>query len=148
MAPEQAWKLFFSGWKFYVALWVLTFGLLILLAQGIPRAHPTSWVADAAPSLLDVLIPSDPFTALSRNYVRAVVVFCLFYGVALQYVPEKAPLLSGNRDVRANDLSTARIGPGIFQILRRRQAGANSCARLGKNRRRAAFQAKQKKRQD
>jgi hypothetical protein len=34
--PEQAWKLFRSGWKFYVALCVITFGLLILLAQGIP----------------------------------------------------------------------------------------------------------------
>jgi proton glutamate symport protein len=73
-------------------LWVITFGLLILLAQGIPQALATSWVADQAakhsPGLLEILIPSDPFTALSRNYVPAVVLFCLFYGVALQYVPE------------------------------------------------------------
>jgi proton glutamate symport protein len=31
MAPAQAWRLFRSGWKFYVALWGITFGLLILL---------------------------------------------------------------------------------------------------------------------
>jgi proton glutamate symport protein len=98
MAPAQAWKLFLSRWRFYVALWMITFGMLILLAQGIPQALATNWVADRAakqaPSLLEILIPSDPFTALSRNYVPAVVLFCLFYGVALQYVPEKAALLS------------------------------------------------------
>jgi proton glutamate symport protein len=82
MSPAQAWRLFRSGWKFYLALWGMTFGLLILLAQGIPRALPTSWGADLevkdSPSLLNVLIPSDLFTALARNYVPAVVLFCLF----------------------------------------------------------------------
>jgi proton glutamate symport protein len=98
MAPTQAWRLFLAGWKFYVGLWLITFALLILLAQGIPHAFPTSWVADRpvkdSPSLLEIIIPSDPFTALSRNHVPAVVLFCLFYGVALQYVPEKASLLA------------------------------------------------------
>lgn len=63
MSPSQAWKLFLSGWRFYVALWIITFGLLIVLAQGIPEALSTSWVADRAaretPGLLDILIPSD-----------------------------------------------------------------------------------------
>ena len=108
MAPAQAWRLFLSGWKFYIALWVITFGLLILLAQGIPQALATSWVADHAakdsPDLLEILIPSDPFTALSRNYVPAVVLFCLFYGVALQHVPEKAALLSVLEGIRLASL--------------------------------------------
>jgi Na+/H+-dicarboxylate symporter len=98
MSPSQAWKLFLSGWRFYVALWIITFGLLIVLAQGIPEALSTSWVADRAaretPGLLDILIPSDLFTALARNYVPAVVLFCLLYGVALQHVQEKTALLS------------------------------------------------------
>lgn len=38
MAPAQAWKLFLSGWRFYVAIWVTTFGLLAPLALGIPQA--------------------------------------------------------------------------------------------------------------
>ncbi len=108
MAPAQAWRLFLAGWKFYAALWVVTFGLLILLAQGIPQALPTSWLADRAvkdsPSLLEILIPSDPFTALSRNYVPAVVLFCLFYGVALQHVPEKTALLSVLEGIRLASL--------------------------------------------
>jgi Na+/H+-dicarboxylate symporter len=98
MAPAQAWKLFLSGWRFYLAIWVITFGLLAVLALGIPQALPTRWIADRAakdgPSLLEILIPSDPFTALAKNYVPAVVLFCLFYGVALQFVAEKAALLS------------------------------------------------------
>jgi proton glutamate symport protein len=38
MSPGQAWKLFLSGWRFYVALWIVTLGLLIVLAQGVPQA--------------------------------------------------------------------------------------------------------------
>src|SRR5215467_9925044 len=40
MAPAQAWKLFVSGWRFYVALWMITFGLLLGLALGIPQPLP------------------------------------------------------------------------------------------------------------
>jgi proton glutamate symport protein len=42
MSPGQAWKLFLSGWRFYVALWIVTLGLLIVLAQGIPQPLSTS----------------------------------------------------------------------------------------------------------
>ena len=108
MSPSQAWKLFLSGWKFYVLLWIITFGLLIVLAQGIPQALSTSWVADRAtqqnPGLLEILIPSDPFTALARNYVPAVVLFCLLYGVALQHVQEKTALLSALEGIRLASL--------------------------------------------
>jgi proton glutamate symport protein len=117
MAPAQAWKLFRSGWKFYIALWGITFALLILLAQGIPQALSSSWVAKAAakdsPSLLEILIPSDPFTALSRNYVLAVVLFCLFYGVALQYVPEKTSLLSVLEGIR---LASLKFWNGVVRF--------------------------------
>jgi Sodium:dicarboxylate symporter family len=126
LAPAQAWRLFCSGWKFYVALWLITFGLLILLAKGIPQALATSWVADRAvkdaPGLLDILIPSDPFTALSRNYVPAVVLFCLFYGVALQHVPEKAALLSILEGIRLASLkfwnAVVRFAPlAVFALF-------------------------------
>ena len=126
LAPAQAWRLFCSGWKFYVALWLITFGLRILLAKGIPQALATSWVADRAvkdaPGLLDILIPSDPFTALSRNYVPAVVLFCLFYGVALQHVPEKAALLSIPEGIRLASLkfwnAVVRFAPlAVFALF-------------------------------
>ena len=89
-------------------MWIVTFGLLIVLAQGIPQALSTSWVSDRAapenPGLLEILIPSDPFTALARNYVPAVVLFCLLYGVALQHVQEKTALLSVLEGIRLASL--------------------------------------------
>ena len=125
MSPSQAWKLFFSGWRFYVALWIITFGLLIVLAQGIPQALSTSWVADRAaretPGLLEILIPSDPFTALARNYVPAVVLFCLLYGVALQYVQEKTALLSVLEGIRLASLE-------VLERCRAVRAGGSLCS--------------------
>ena len=126
MSPSQAWKLFFSGWRFYVALWIITFGLLIVLAQGIPQALSTSWVADRAarttPGLLEILIPSDPFTALARNYVPAVVLFCLLYGVALQHVQEKTALLAVLEGIRLASLkfwnAVVRFAPlAVFALF-------------------------------
>jgi proton glutamate symport protein len=126
MSPSQAWKLFTSGWRFYVALWIVTFGLLIVLAQGIPQALSTSWVADRAspkdPGLLEILIPSDPFTALARNYVPAVVLFCLLYGVALQHVQEKTALLLVLEGIRLASLkfwnTVVRFAPlAVFALF-------------------------------
>jgi proton glutamate symport protein len=126
MSPSQAWKLFLSGWKFYVAVWIITFGLLIVLAQGIPQALSTSWVVDraarAAPGLLEILIPSDPFAALARNYVPAVVLFCLLYGVALQHVQEKTALLSVLEGIRLASLkfwnAVVRFAPlAVFALF-------------------------------
>lgn len=107
MAPAQALRLFASAWKVYLGVWIVTFAVLILLAQGIPRAAPVSWEpgqGGKVPDFLALLIPSDPFTALSRNYVPAVVLFCLFYGIALQSVSEKAALLSVLEGIRLASL--------------------------------------------
>jgi Na+/H+-dicarboxylate symporter len=71
--------LFVSGWKFYVALWSSPLAYDFAHLRH-PQPLSTSWVAERAVkqlSLLEILIPSDPFTALARNYVPAVVLFCL-----------------------------------------------------------------------
>jgi Na+/H+-dicarboxylate symporter/ABC-type amino acid transport substrate-binding protein len=109
MTPAEAGKLLRKGWVFYLALWVLIFGILIVLASGIPSAKPLSYVPSApaapGPSLLEMLIPSDPFTALSKNYVPAVILFCLFFGVALQHVKEKEALLGVLDSIRLTSLT-------------------------------------------
>jgi proton glutamate symport protein len=108
LTPSAAWRLFRSGWIFYVALWALTFGVLIVLATGIPAANPSAFTPDTAahgPNLIDRLLPSDPFTALSQNYVPAVILFCLFFGVAMQTVKEKEALLSVLESIRATSLA-------------------------------------------
>src|SRR6185312_3204098 len=72
--------------------------------------------------LLGLLIPTDLFTALSENYVPAVVVFCIFYGIALQTLKDKAPLLSILEAIRLASLKfwnwIVRLAPiGVFALF-------------------------------
>jgi proton glutamate symport protein len=125
--PEKAWRLFKSGWIFYVAAWVVTFACLAALAHAIPPVQPavigdTPVQQQSISKLLGLLIPSDLFTALSQNYVPAVVIFCIFYGVALQTIKDKAPLLSMLETVRLASLRfwnwIVRLAPfGVFALF-------------------------------
>jgi Na+/H+-dicarboxylate symporter/ABC-type amino acid transport substrate-binding protein len=126
MTPTQALKLFKSGWKFYAALWIVTFTVLIVLSLGIPHPMPTSYVphpkGNGWPELLGLLIPSDFFAALSKNSVPAVVLFCIFFGVAFQHVPEKKALLSVLEGVRLAGLkfwdAVVRFAPfAVFALF-------------------------------
>jgi Na+/H+-dicarboxylate symporter/ABC-type amino acid transport substrate-binding protein len=109
MPPASGTRLLRAGWGFYVGFWVLLFGLMAVLASGIPMHPPTALLPPETntvegPSLLELVVPSDFFTALSRNYVPAVVVFCLLYGAAFQYVDQKAELLAALESVRLASL--------------------------------------------
>jgi proton glutamate symport protein len=109
LEPGKAWRLFKSGWLFYVAAWALTFACLAALARAIPPIQPavigdTPTQPQSISKLLELLIPTDVFTALSQNYVPAVVLFCIFYGVALQTIKDKAPLLSMLETIRLASL--------------------------------------------
>jgi proton glutamate symport protein len=126
MAPSQALKLFKTGWKFYAALWIVTFAVLIVLSLGIPHAMPTSLEPHVAgkggPDLLTLLIPSDLFAALSKNYVPAVVLFCILFGIAFQHVPEKTALLSVIEGIRLAGLkfwnAVVRFAPfAVFALF-------------------------------
>lgn len=127
LEPHKAWRLFKSGWVFYVAAWAVTFACLAALAQAIPPIQPavigdTPAQPHSISKLLGLLIPSDLFTALSQNYVPAVVVFCIFYGVALQTIKDKAPLLSMLETIRLASLKfwnwIVRLAPiGVFALF-------------------------------
>lgn len=97
MQPSQSWRLFRAGWPFYLGLWVVVFGMLWLLTLAIPAPRALVLQAGAngfsADKLLDLLIPSDIVAALTNNSIPAVILFCLFYGIALQHVKEKRALL-------------------------------------------------------
>jgi proton glutamate symport protein len=125
--PSKAWRLFKSGWLFYVAAWVVTFACLAALAQAIAPVQPavigdTPAQQQRISKLLGLLIPTDLFTALSQNYVPAVVIFCIFYGVALQSLKDKAPLLSILETIRLASLKfwnwIVRLAPfGVFALF-------------------------------
>lgn len=127
LEPGKAWRLFKTGWIFYVAAWLVTLACLAALAQAIPPVQPA--VIGATPrepqsitKLLGLLVPTDLFTALSQNYVPAVVIFCIFYGVALQTVKDKAQLLSILETIRLASLRfwnwIVRLAPiGVFALF-------------------------------
>lgn len=98
LRPEQAFNLFKHGWWIYLLAWGLTFASLLLIALGIPPANSPIAQADGAgvdiEKVFNLVIPQDIIGAIAQNYVPAVIVFCVMYGIALERVEDKGPLLS------------------------------------------------------
>ena len=128
MAPDRAWRLFKNGWPLYLLIWGATLGLLGLLSVAIPHPLPSSLgtgtvsLADTMQRLVDLLIPSDIFTALSQNSVPAVVVFCFAFGTALQRMKDKQVLLTLLDGIRSASFTfwsfVVRMVPlAIFSLL-------------------------------
>jgi len=127
LPPSKAFRLFKCGWVFYVAAWAITFATLAALARAIPAVQPAV-IGDAPPrdqsvsNLLGLVIPTDLFAALSQNYVPAVVVFCIFYGVAMQTIEKKTALLDVLETIRLASLRfwnwIVRLAPaGVFALF-------------------------------
>src|ERR1700733_12911050 len=88
LSPSMAQRLLRAGWVPFVCLWILTFAAIWVLAYAIPSAPPpfslTASAVHGKNELMELLIPSNPFAALRNNYVPAVVVFAIIYGVAFE----------------------------------------------------------------
>ncbi len=96
--PTRSVLLLSRTWPFYAIAWCGTFLAIFLLSRAIPPVPPPSTVDYSiagwkAPGLLQLLIPSDIFDALTHNYVPAVVLFSICFGIALQKVDDKETLL-------------------------------------------------------
>ena len=95
LSPVMSRQLLRAGWVPFVALWLLTFAAIYMLAYGIPSAPPPFSLRPSAArdqtNLMQLLIPSNPFAALRENYVPAVVVFAIIYGVAFQGMAKNGP---------------------------------------------------------
>lgn len=96
LTPKMAWRLLGSSWHVYLFVWVATLATIWLLAQVIPAPPLPSVLTQAAvhqqTDFLTLLIPANLIDALGQNYVPAVVVFAIFYGVAIQRVESKDAL--------------------------------------------------------
>src|SRR5258708_23330919 len=68
LSPVMSRQLLRAGWVPFVALWLLTFAAIWVLAYGIPSAPPpfslTPSAARHQTNLMQLLIPSNPFAAL------------------------------------------------------------------------------------
>jgi proton glutamate symport protein len=126
LSPVMSRRLLRAGWAPFVSLWILTFAAIWVLAYAIPSAPPpfslTASAAHENSHLMELLIPSNPFAALRKNYVPAVVIFAIIYGVAFQGVAKNQTLLDIFEAIKIASVKiwgwVVRLAPiGVFALL-------------------------------
>jgi len=110
LSSKRALLLFRSAWPFFLLAWGITFTVLIIFASAIPPTpiitiNPPSSILGNISSVLQLIIPENIFTALTKNYVPAVTIFCLLYGIAMQAIPEKSKILDILDIIRTTSLN-------------------------------------------
>ena len=99
LRSATAFRLLRAGWPAFLLAWAAHWPLCgCWLKQFLRPVRPIVVTADrgqGASQLVSLLVPANPFTDLSRNYVPAIVVFCVFYGIAIQRIENKQGVLSG-----------------------------------------------------
>lgn len=126
LVPDMALRLLRSSWGVYLFLWAVTFGTIWLLGRAIPAPLPPSTLipspAMSPAALLNLLIPSNLVVAAEQNYVPAVVVFAIIYGIAIQKVQRKASLLEVLQVIQSASVTIwgwiVRVAPiGVFALF-------------------------------
>ena len=126
LTPVTARRLLQASWLPFLFLWSLTLGSIWVLARAIPPTPPPLSLTAAALRgqlpLMQLLIPSNPFAALRKNYVPAVVIFAIIYGIAFQGVEQKQTLLEIFDAVKTASVKIwgwiVRLAPyGVFALL-------------------------------
>ena len=126
LRPATALRLLRSGWPFWILAWFGTLAALWLLGQGVPGTRPpivvTAHHGHEVANLVSLLIPANPFADLGRNYVPAIVVFCVFYGIAMQRIDNKEGILGALEVVKRATVTIwgwiVRLAPfGVFALF-------------------------------
>jgi Na+/H+-dicarboxylate symporter/ABC-type amino acid transport substrate-binding protein len=104
MDPVIAKRVFRKSWYFYVLAWALILATMMLLGVMFPApGAPKVLVPAGQTSHFDVvklLIPGNLFQSLSGNYVPAVVVFAVFFGLAIQHVKNRNAFLEITEQIK------------------------------------------------
>lgn len=126
LTSATARQLLGATWIPFLFLWILTLTTLWVLAHAIPpTAPPLSLTASQMRGRippLNLLIPSNPFAALRKNYIPAVAIFAVIYGVAFQSADHKQTLLEIFDAVKKASVKIwgwiVRLAPfGVFALL-------------------------------
>jgi proton glutamate symport protein len=126
LTPATARRLLQAGWLPFLFLWVLTLSSIWILAHAIPPSPPplslTASTSHSSLGILQLLIPANPFAALRNNYVPAVVIFAIIYGIAFQGVAQKQTLLEIFDAIKMASVKIwgwiVRLAPfGVFALL-------------------------------
>src|SRR5262245_58234640 len=96
LTPAMAMRLLRASWIAYLFMWGLTLAAIWLVARAIPPVPlPSLLTPDMVhgpADILDLVIPANLFVAFERNYVPAIVIFAILYGIAIQRVARKDAL--------------------------------------------------------
>jgi proton glutamate symport protein len=126
LTPATARRLLQAGWSPFLFLWILTLSSIWIMAHAIPPSPPplslTASTSHGGLQLMQLLIPSNPFAALRNNYVPAVVIFAIIYGIAFQGVAQKQTLLEVFSAIKMASVTIwgwiIRLAPlGVFALL-------------------------------
>jgi Na+/H+-dicarboxylate symporter/ABC-type amino acid transport substrate-binding protein len=108
LAAGRARRLLQASWGVYLLLWITVFATIFVLAQAIPPPAPPAEIAPphpiAALTLLQMIIPENLIVALNRNFVPAIIVFAVLFGLAVQTIPSKASFLETMEAIRLASL--------------------------------------------
>jgi proton glutamate symport protein len=126
LRPATALRLFRAGWPAFALAWGGTLATMWLLTQAIPATRPpievTADQGKGVSQLVSLLIPANFFVDLTRNYVPAIVVFSLIYGIAIQRIENKQGLLDALEVVKRASVTiwgwVVRMAPlGVFALF-------------------------------
>jgi len=102
-------RLLKRGLPVFLLLWGVVVLVQWLASLAIPPAQPplvvTAGATNEVSRIVSLLVPANPFSDLTRNYVPAIVIFCVIYGIALQSQKNKDGLL------------------GMFDVIKRASIG-------------------------
>lgn len=139
LKPQSAHRLFRAGLPVYVLLWLAMSAFMILSVSALPAARQIIYAeatSDVAffDSILALIIPSNPFAALSENHMAGIVLFCIVFGIALQHVEKKDAFLSFLETVREGSKQfwswTSKLVPYAVFTLFAISAGTTSVGQL------------------
>ncbi len=126
LTSATARQLLGATWIPFLFLWILTLTTLWGLAHAIPPTPPpvslTASELRGRIPLMNLLIPSNPFAALRKNYIPAVAIFAVIYGLAFQSAEHKQTLLEIFDAVKKASVKIwgwiVRLAPfGVFALL-------------------------------
>jgi proton glutamate symport protein len=126
LTSGEAKQLLRASWSIYLFLWCITLLAIWLLARVIPPTpDPSVLLASAVhreTDFLKVLIPANLIEALGRDYVPAIAVFAIIYGIALQRIERKSALLEVLEAIQVASVTLwgwiVRFAPiGVFALF-------------------------------
>jgi len=101
---KTSMNVFRNSWHFYLLAWGVSLIFIMLLSFVFPLSGTPKVIipetANVKYNLVNLLIPGNLISSLSSNYVPAVVIFAVFFGLAMQRVKNKSSFLEVTEQIK------------------------------------------------